>query len=608
MSILTVALQGQEQLHTRRAKLAEAYQQAKELVQIGNLYQSEEILSEIISKDKSFDEAILLLHEVYLKRDEAEKANAHIGQYSQELEKPFLNKMLVLQANYSYQMGKYEQADKLLSNVIGEVFEIEPPAVDFLKKAVDFSIQELNKPLNIQFEQLPHPLNKFSQQYFPSITSRGQLVFTMRDQLGRGDENIYTSYKEGENEWTEPTTLSYEINTDRNEGTASISADGRTLVFTSCNRPNNIGSCDMYISYLRNDQWTSPELLGTEVNSEAWDSQPSLSANGNKLYFVSTRDGGYGKQDIWVSERIGGGWTQAVNLGLTINTIEDDCSPFIYLDGETLIFSSKGRIGLGGFDLFKSTLASNNWSEPENLGYPINNSFDQIGYCISFDQWAYFSSSDESGKIFLQRFRVPEALVPEIVLETEVFGRVIDAKTGELISALVSKMNNGDTLVKQNAENGRIELGENSFTTIFAEKRGYWTNSISHSDFMRDSTIRLSPIEKGVNLLKEPIEFEFDSHKLLEEAYPELNRIVDLLKKQPGLEVEIQGHTDEAGSGEYNQVLSECRAKSVYEYISRKLGSNNRLTFRGYGESLPVSGNRMAGNQHLNRRVEIVTR
>lgn len=516
--------------------------------------------------------------------------------------------MWVLQANYFFQMGEYEQAKELLSDVEGAVFKIDSASVTFLKKSVEFSLQAVQNPLDIQFEKLPKPLNEFSHQYFPSITAKGQLVFTTRDQLGRGDENIYTTNRVGDDSWTKPKSLSSEINTDRNEGSASISGDGKTMVFTSCNRPDNIGSCDMYVSYLKNGEWTSPELLGPEVNSKAWDSQPSLSADGNKLYFVSKRDGGFGKQDIWLSEKIGDGWSQAVNLGPTINSAEDDCSPFIYLDGETLIFASKGRVGLGGFDLFKSTLVSNNWSEPENLGYPINNSFDQVGYCISYDQWAYFSSSEEDGKIFLQRFRVPDAIVPKIVWEEQVFGKVVDAKTGELISAQVYRLNNGDTLSNQLAESGKIDLDGNSFTSISAEKKGYWTNSITYSDFMKDSTIRLMPIEMGVNLLKEPVEFEFDSDIIRESAYSELDRMVSLLKSQPGLEVEIQGHTDETGTAEYNMQLSELRAKAVYEYIAHQLGSAKRLTYRGYGEFMPVTSKRMSGNQHLNRRVEIITR
>lgn len=580
--------------------MVEAYNEAKELVAVGNFYKSETILTEVLDKDGSFDEAIVLLHEVYLKRSEPERANAIIGQYAKEIETPFLGRLLVLQANYAYQSGDYQQANKLLSNIKGNVSGIDSVGVEYLKRLVSFSIDAVNNPEEIIFEKLPQPLNKFTQQYFPSVTTRGQLVFTMRDQLGRGDENLYTSRLVGDGQWSEPTSISFNINTDRNEGTASISADGKTLVFTSCNRPNNIGSCDLYISYLINGNWTEPELLGEEVNSESWDSQPSLTATGNTLYFVSTREGGLGKQDIWKSEKVAEEWTQAVNLGEQVNTKEDDCSPFIYLDGETLIYSSRGRIGLGGYDLFKSILTNNNWSEPENLGYPINNAFDQIGYCISADQWAYFSSSDESGQIYLQRFKVPETLVPEVIAVEPVYGKVISAVTGNPLSAEVRFLNRADTVSQQIGNDGGVLLNETDFESIITNKRGYWQRRMNRTEFLKDSTIRLEPIQTGIDLLKSPIEFEFDSDVILPQARQELDRIINLLSSYPEIHVEIQGYTDVIGDSEYNQTLSELRARAVFEYITNYLDYTRRISWRGYGETKPQSQN---GTN--DRRVEI---
>lgn len=603
---IALAVQCQEQLHTKRAKLIEAYGEAKELVRIGNLYQSIELLSDILKKDDSFDEAIMLLHEVYIKRDEPDRANVIISQYAAELEQVFLNRLLLIQANYKYQLGEYEEAENLLSNVKGEVYEISSDRVDFLRQSVQFSREQVSQPIDIDFEKLPSPINEFDMQYFPSITADGRVIFTMRDRLGRGDENLYTSYIYKEGIWSEPVSISSQINTERNEGTASISADGKTLVFTICNKPGNIGSCDLYISYFKNNDWTSPELLGPEVNSEAWDSQPSLTARGETLYFVSEREGGFGKQDIWMSRKVGDGWSPAVNLGESINTPEDDCSPFIYLDGKTLIYSTRGRVGLGGYDLFKSVQQANDWSAPENLGYPINNAFDQIGYCISADRWAYFSSSDVGGRIFLQRFKVPDSLVPEVDLSDLInaYGRVVDASTGELMSAKVYLVNEGDTIERDVEDDGQVLLGDDEFSYAIAIRKGYRSSQLSRKDFLKDSTLRLTPFRAGEDLLEKPIPFQFDSDVILEEAFPELNRVAQLLSDHPELEVEIRGYTDASGKETYNLGLSERRAKAVYQYLIEKLNISDKLSFKGYGESHPID-TRIGG---LNRRVEIITR
>ncbi|NVK83874.1 MAG: PD40 domain-containing protein [Cytophagia bacterium] len=603
---IALAVQCQEQLHTKRAKLIDAYGEAKELVRIGNLYQSIEILTGILDKDDSFDEAVMLIHEVYIKRDEPNRASAIISQYASELEPAFLNRLLLIQANYKYQFGEYEEAQKLLSNVNGEVYDISADRVEFLKQSIQFSLEQLNELADIEFEKLPNPINEFDMQYFPSITAKSRIVFTVRDRLARGNEDLYTAYIYKEGIWSEPVSISGQINTERNEGTASISADGKTLVFTICNKPGNIGSCDLYISYFKNNDWTNPELLGPEVNSEAWDSQPSLSARGETLYFVSEREGGFGKQDIWMSRKMGEGWSPAVNLGESINTPEDDCSPFIYLDGKTLIYSTRGRVGLGGYDLFKSVQDANDWSAPENLGYPINNAFDQVGYCISADRWAYFSSSEAGGRIFLQRFRVPDSLVPEVDLGDliDAYGKVVDASTGELLAAKVYLIHEGDTVERDVEDDGQVLLGDDEFSFAIAKRKGYRSSQLSRTDFLKDSTLRLTPFKAGEDLLEKPIPFQFDSDVLLEEAFPELNRVAQLLLDHPELEVEIRGYTDASGKESYNLGLSERRAKAVYQYIVEKLHNSDNLSFKGYGESHPID-TRIGG---LNRRVEIITR
>lgn len=522
---------------------------------MGNFYQSEEILNDLLAKERSFDEAIVLLHEIAIKRDEPDLAKQIISNYAVELEPHFLNRLYLIQANYDYQLGRYKSADSLMSFVNGRVHQIDTVQVTFIKNSIKFSIDQVEWPLDIQFEKLPFPINKFGMQYFPSITRDGQLVYTMRDQLGRGDENLFVSQlKNGQ--WSEPRDISFQINTERNEGTASISADGQTLVFTGCNRPNNIGSCDLYISYFENDDWTSPILLSEEVNSKEWDSQPSLSADGKTLYFVSLRSGGLGKHDIWVSKRNDAGWSPAENLGAAINTPEDDISPFIYLDGETLIFATKGRIGMGGFDLFKTTKDGEDWAEPMNLGFPINDAFDQVGYCIAADLWAYFSSSDPGGQIFLKRFRVPNSIVQPVELPISALGQVLDASSDNSISGEIWFISN-DTLTLEVQKGESFRFDAIDFQSISARSKGFRNSLLIKAEFLKDSIIWLQPFVPGESLLDKPILFAFDSFEITSEASSRLEKLILLLELHPELQVEVRGYTDSSGETNYNKRLSQ---------------------------------------------------
>ena len=593
---------GQNQLHTKRAKYVEAYQEAKSLVEVGNLYQSAEILNDILSKDESFDEAIMLLHEILLKRKDSDLADQTMSKYIGELEPIFQNRLYVLQAKHDYQLGKYQAAKENISRVNGKAYLLDSIQINILKNSIEFSINQVENPLQIDFQKLPPPLNKFSMQYFPSISSSGLLVYTMRDQLGRGDENLFTSQLQ-EGQWTDPQDISFQINSERNEGTASISADGKTLVFTSCNRLDNIGSCDLYISYFENGEWTNPLILGTEVNSTEWDSQPSLSADGKTLYFVSLRPGGFGKQDIWVSEKRGDHWTAAQNLGETINTPEDDISPFIYLDGKTLIFSTQGRIGLGGFDLYKTINLGGTWSEPENLGYPINDAFDQIGYCIAADQWAYFSSSEIGGGIFLKRFKVPNSIVPPVYLPIESLGQVVDAATGQRIPAQLWMISE-DSLELKVRKGDVFKFKDSDIISIGAKSDGYRMSFVSKEEFLKDSTIRLKPFVEGEELLDKPILFSLNSAVLESSMKSILDQLIEFLQDYPELKIEVRGYTDGTGTIEGNLKLSQQRALTVADFLIQNLGPDYKIQAIGLGV-YPGQDNSLKRNSS-HRRVEIV--
>ena len=597
-------------LHSKNKKALEAYRSAKEFSDVGNLYESERLLINALRRDKSFDEAILLLHQVYLRRGQPVQSGNVLTDYRSEMEDIFVNRILADRANYFFELGEYGKARKALDQVNGEVFEIPEDIFSLLHRSVHFAVEEIKKTSDIDFQTLPKPLNEFTQQYFPSISAFGKLVFTVRENAGRGNENLYFSV-DSLGYWTKPRSISSNINTDRNEGTASIAADGSTLVFTACNIPGNIGSCDLYISYFKGEEWTEPTLLDHSVNSEAWDSQPALSRDGKTLYFVSRREGGLGRQDIWVSELGEDGWSVARNLGPKVNTPYDDCSPYIYIDQKTLFFASKGHIGMGGFDLFSTRLENGGWTSPQNLGYPINNAFDQVGYSVGVDSWAYYSSSGSDGKIELKRFRLPRGVLPSKT-PSILAGRVLDQQTLQPLSADITIYGAGKTGIEKHTTTETKTGGFRVFAdadrfNIRVKSARYRSVRLDADEFkeLSNNDVLLAPIKMGELLAFGDVNFDTNSASIRQEDTNTLENAADFILENPEIVVEIGGHTDLIGQNESNQRLSLERARSVYRYFVEKGVPKENLVYLGYGESKPLITSNTDEARFENRRIEL---
>lgn len=592
-----------QSLHSKRKKAIANYEKALEISNVGNIYESEKLLIALLKKDKSFDEAILLLHQVYLRRDLPAKSEQVLADYASALEQPFINRVLSDQANYHFELGNYVKAKGLLDDIDGRVYQIPEKVSALLKASIEFAFEQSKNPIEIEFEKLPEPLNRFERQYFPSISAKGQLVFTVRENNGRGDENLYMSSLVN-NQWTDPEPIASSINTDRNEGTASISADGSTLVFTACNIPGNIGSCDLYISYFDGSSWKKPELLSAMINSPDWDSQPALSRDGKKLYFVSRRPGGLGRQDIWVSEKGNEGWNKAQNMGPQINTPYDDCSPYIYVDEKTLFFASKGRTGMGGFDLFTSKNEKGEWAAPENLGAPINNSFDQVGYSVSPKGWAYYSSAEANGKIELNRFKVPETVISMESIDF-ITGTVLDANTKRPVKSSIESF--GSALVTTDSITGEFTAFVRLDSVVLGIKAAkYEFRELSGEEFnlLDNGEILLTPYSIGQNIEFGSIYFDLNSAVIKLESDSALTSVLTHIRNNPLLVIEIGGHTDAVGGEKENLGLSLERALSVYRYFIRKGVPKENLVYKGYGEDHPKTSGKTEEERKKNRRIE----
>jgi len=234
-------------------------------------------------------------------------------------------------------------------------------------------------------------INTSNSEYLPQFTLDDETFIFTRRVFDQEDLFIATKSEDGYE-----TEAMDEVNTLLNEGAHTLSADGSLLIFTHCNTKIGFGGCDLYRSRRRsNGTWSKPANMGKSINSEHWDAQPSLSADGRTLYFASRRPGGHGGTDIWACRLSKNGrWSRPVNLGPNVNSSAADESPFIHADGQTLYYRSRGPLGMGGFDLFRSKLENNAWSQPIHLGSPINTTGEDGALVVSLDGTRGYYATD----------------------------------------------------------------------------------------------------------------------------------------------------------------------------------------------------------------------
>ncbi|WP_045688586.1 OmpA family protein [Hymenobacter sp. AT01-02] len=491
----------------------------------------------------------------------------------------------------------------------------------------EFAQKAMASPTGPQPERLGEPLNTFRFQYFPALTADSRfLLFTGRPAADSG-EDLFISRFAKEGTIGAPVPISPAINTPYNEGAGTIAGDGKTLVFASCDRPNSVGNCDLYISRRTGNSWSKPQNLGRNVNSPEWDSQPTLSADGRTLYFTSTRRGGRGQEDIYVTTLgADGNWSPARNLGEPVNTSGKDMAPFIHASGTTLYYVTDGLVGMGGLDVYRcEQQAANKWSIPQNLGYPLNTFENEASLFISSDNRRGFCSRSRAAEagvkqerdrpVELFSFEVPQAVRAR---ETSTYtqGRVFDAITKKPIAADVQLYDlNTDELVQyvaSDSENGEytVVLNEGRQYAMYAAANKYLMKSLSfdYSDKRAFDPltldIYLEPVRSGRSIVLNNLFFDTNQFELKPKSRTELNRLIAFMKQYPDVQVEISGHTDDVGSDEDNLTLSQNRAKAVYSYLVGQGVKAPRLRFRGYGETKPLNPNDSDQHRQQNRRIE----
>jgi outer membrane protein OmpA-like peptidoglycan-associated protein len=517
-----------------------------------------------------------------------------------------------------YDMKKYHDAEKHLNRFL----EFDKINEEHGAKANELLVRAKLYANPVPFDPKPVPgISTADPEYLAIISPDNQTIYFTRryDQAQKGlitttsvEKFMFAKRTNGVFDKGSPMDYPFNQKAIGNEGGATITIDNKHLFFTV----NKDGNFDIYYSDWNATYWDDITNMGPNVNDpKQWDSQPSVSADGNTLYFASARDSATGI-DIYVTHRDQAGkWTPAKKLPPPINTNGNDKSPFIHQDGRTLYFSSDSLPGLGGYDIFMSRMdAKGNWSQPVNLGYPINTEADEVGFFASTDgKYGYFASNSIKGSSGFDVFYFD--LYPKIKPEkvTLQIGDIKADGADSLVSATIELKNtftNELTRINVDSVTGQYAfvatLDHDVVMTI--KKKGYAFESeyISANDSANIGPVKknilLEKIDIGKSYTINDILFATNSYQMNDTIKAVVNEFTDYLSQNPKLTVTIEGHTDNVGNPTDNLILSQNRAKSIYDYIVGKGIDKSRLSYKGYGETKPIASNSTSEGKAKNRR------
>ncbi len=520
-------------------------------------------------------------------------------------------------------------------------------------------IELVKKPVLVFIDNVGHEINSAFPDYGPVISAdESVMMFTSRRSNTSGGgidvndqqyfEDIYIA--NGENgKWDAAKNMGKPVNTEnRHDATVALSADGQKLFIYLDDMTRGSGS--IYECALKGISWSKPDKLNDNINTKHHEASASLTSDGNTLYFLSDKEGGFGGHDIykskWDVEKQK--WGESENLGPVVNTPYQEYSLFIHPDGKTLFFSSRGHKTMGGFDVFKTVWneKTKKWSTPENLGYPINTADDDVDFVLSASgKHGYYASHKADGygekDIYRITFVTPKNPVlntednllasltepiKETVIAKAVFvpstvasilkGKVFDALTNKELEAEIelvdNQLNHVIATFKSNSATGKflVSLPSGKNYGIAVKKEGYLFHSENfdipassgYQEYVKD--IPMKKIAVGSKIVLKNIFFDFDKATLRPESTSELERLMKFLTDIPSMKIEIAGHTDSKGADDYNMKLSQSRAQSVVDYLSSHGIDKGRLTAKSYGETKPIAGNETDEGRRLNRRTE----
>jgi hypothetical protein len=461
-------------------------------------------------------------------------------------------------------------------------------------------------------------INSKVEDYGPTINSdAGMFIFSskrkMRGINGVVDEDLYTSRKEGVS-WTDAEPLPKPINSSYNEGSACITKDGRTIYFARCECPNCHGNCDLFVSTFKEGQWSVPKSLGVQVNSSAWDSQPTLSPSEDTLYFASDRLGGFGLSDIWYTHKLKNGqWARAENMGPVVNTRESEVSPYFHPLYNVLYFSSRGQLlNYGDFDIYKTYRVQGRWLEPRNIGPLVNGKGSEYYFTIDGESKnLYYARSETQDMKNLDLYSFPLPMEAQPLATTHVEGSLVDSVTNRPLNGTVSIIDtdNGiEVASKYVRPDGSFDfdLIEGSHYVMLIQSPEFFSVE-KQFELKGDTVMKLmsNSIDYKLPLVFKNIEFDAGKANILSSMHSTLDRIALFLVDHPTFRLSISGHTDASGDSDVNEKLSQDRAESIRRYIEQKGKLKpNRIESMGYGSTQPLKPEATEEDARINRRVE----
>lgn len=613
-------------------KIKEAFKIAYTEFNAGNYDKAIKELEKILKKQPNFVNAYHLMADCYIQQKNWNKAIENLNQ-SAKLAPDYDPAVYYTLGQIAMEQEQYVEARLHLEKYLTfpQKNEAKDRRANKMLGDAKFRPEALAKPVKFEPKNMGSNINSANRDYFPSITAdENTLIFTVQIGAGQhGQEDLYRSMKKNA-VWSKAEPLP-NINTEENEAAQSVSADGKFLVFTVCNRKGDFGSCDLYFSERKNGQWSSPKNIGAPINTSNWESQPSVAPNGDAIYFTRGGARGQGDKNLMISRRNSdGSWSEPMDIE-ELNTPYDDSAPCIHPDGQTLYFSSSGHPGMGGLDLFVSRLgADGKWGKPQNLGYPINTAQNEEALAVALSGTLAFIASDRPGgfgSLDIYSFDMPEESRPNEV--TYVKGYVFDAsdnkalpKTEVEIYDLAANKLYAKTKTDSDGEFLLcLPLGKDY--SLNAQKQNYlfYSDNFALKEIRKQNNpfqlnIPLQPIKNELSITESTenakpiilknVFFATNSSEIRPESHNELNRLKLMLLENPNMRIRINGHTDNEGAEIDNMLLSDRRAQSVMNFLIGNGISADRLEARGFGETIPIASNDSPEGRQQNRRTEFV--
>jgi len=570
------------------------------------------ILESLLEKNQKNAEVSLFLFQVYSETKQYEKSINRFEKLMQIDTTIFLPYIVKYASQYMV-LGNYNKA----ASIIESYKDILPP---YLKnKATELLTicrfaQRHPTQSDIKVTNAGDSINTADAEYFPSITVQDSLFLFMR-RINFKREDFYSSTLR-KNKFSKATSLPDELNMEEKKGSMSLTQDLNTLYYAADYNEKGFGRYDIYKVAKTKKGWSEPKNLGKNINTDYWESAPSIAPDNQALYFSSNRPGGYGGIDIYVTYKNEKGfWEEALNMGPTINTAADEQAPFIHADNKTLYFSSNGWPGFGGSDLFViRKKIDGNWSSPMNLGYPIN-TFDNEGSIAvagnGFEGYIASDRADSRGSLDIYKVILAPNTRPNKTFYVN--GFIVDAVTkkpiaGELV--LINTNEETNTMKIKVDSNGHFILG-----LPYLDSIGIRVNSEGHEfastilsleniNSLSNSTLHfyLAPIVKTFTKNFNNIFFEINKAKLNKQSYVELDALTTYLQSEPTALILIEGHTDNKGDSVQNKLLSLKRANTIATYLISKGIESDRIKTIGLGGTQPISDNTTEEGRIKNRR------